>query len=144
MDRRWPHMQRVDGNRLCPMSDADSRSITRWARNIERRTGTYPFFNRRHRLVHFCIRGDDCSVAPVAPQVGFRSGLRLPPEDDICREIRACRMTKAEKDRMARDRERDGQREADNEVQQILEDAKPEMLSDAKRLTGERTVISMP
>jgi hypothetical protein len=125
------------------LDETDSRAVTRWSRNIERRTGLYAFFNRRHRLVHFCMRSDDCSVAPVAPQVGFRSGLRLPSEDDTCREIRECRMTAAEKDRMIRERERDGAREANNEVQQILEDAKPEMRDDAKRLTGERKVVSM-
>jgi len=141
MDRRWPHMQKVDGTRLCPLDEFDSRAVTRWARNIRCRTGTYPFFNRRHRLVHFCLRPDDCSVAPVAPQVGFRSGLRLPPEDDVCREIYACRMSAREKDRVIQKRERDSRDEGRQEIQTIIDDAKPEMRDEAKRLTGERSSV---
>lgn len=143
-DRRWPHMQRIDGTRLLPLEPEESRAVTAWARRIEGRTGRYAFFNRRHNLVHFCLRSDDCSVAPPATKVRTNHRISLPAEDDIVRQLNLCKVPPWLKDREMASRERAAKHDEAESIHNLIEDAKPDMRDQARHLTGERMLATVP
>lgn len=128
-------MYPIDGRELpCLYHRTHKTPIERFAASVASRTNTYAWWNEIRQAVHFCLR-PSCEVAIKQINVYAPGGtLRLPDEDEICRQIYRGRMPARRKDALREQAEREAKEAAEAEYRRELDSSRVERMKDARRV----------
>lgn len=123
---------RFDRYCLSDLSLRDECKAVEWVDAISRRTGTYPFWNRKMGKVFFCME-DRPSGAVWMQSLRNSSDIAvLDDPDSVCTAIYKQRMPMERKERIAEQQDRDAKDKARADLEREREHDRPELLKQAR------------